>query len=287
MHDIRLDNSFFPAHVHQAVTLRNEARTGSGLWLPPGMSTRNTIGYTDVAVVLSPVTRKSPRLLIWGAIVGDVVHNLASALDNIVAALAAINPSPPVAHTAAERQVHSTHRRTQGFPSCGDRRDWPSQMDRYLFFVDRDLVHRLIEPLQPFVARERRGLDPKHHPLRILHDLWNRDKHHAINLCLVASEFHGATARIPVLFGDQVLHVEVIERYPLRPIKQKTIVGVVRIRFPYEVDFAQAAEVPVFVDPRIALGVVFGEGIPAEGDSLFEKLQEARDMIIDLINVLA
>ncbi|MGD0855414.1 MAG: hypothetical protein ABSA18_06375 [Dehalococcoidia bacterium] len=99
----------------------------------------------------------------WGVVVGDVLHNLHSALDNIVWQLALINHARPYSRTA--------------FPiwnmnSASARAD----INRLLQHVPND-ARQVIESLQPYIAP-----NPTFHPLWVLHELSDCDKHRIITL---------------------------------------------------------------------------------------------------------
>lgn len=98
--------------------------------------------------------------------VGDVVHNLASALDNAMFALAELRTG---------REIEQT-----SFPLYGDIRDYRrfrqkrSCWLRHLTVADRALIQRC----QPY----RGGDFAFYHPLAQLYRLWNRDKHRTLNV---------------------------------------------------------------------------------------------------------
>lgn len=108
-----------------------------------------------------------------GVIVSDVVHNLRSALDQLVWALTIHHqrraPREPVGKRCWWRNVQ--------FPICRYESDWRSEETRRLQGIRSDL-RRLIKEEQPFAS----GQDPDRHPLWVLQELWNRDKHRAVPL---------------------------------------------------------------------------------------------------------
>lgn len=100
----------------------------------------------------------------WGVITGEFVHNLRSALDHLVYALPLVEggkrpakPDLPVFETEDPKRSSEDRIRDR----VGD--------------VVPEAI-RIIKAAQPF----NRPDDPKSHPLAILHDLWNWDKHNAI-----------------------------------------------------------------------------------------------------------
>ncbi|HEY3864469.1 MAG TPA: hypothetical protein VGL54_00095 [Solirubrobacteraceae bacterium] len=108
----------------------------------------------------------------WGAIIGEIVHDFRSALDQLVCEFVRLNGGTP-------RKSHSFPLRkeepTQGFAvemrrQRADRRG--HMLYGPLFGVSDDAV-ALIESCQPYKG-------PNGARLRQLHDLWNTDKHETL-----------------------------------------------------------------------------------------------------------
>jgi hypothetical protein len=108
-------------------------------------------------VFVDSIDPPPPRL---GVLVGDFVHNLRSALDHVVWQLALTRGDEP----STELQ----------FPIVSDRERWPGAVRRRLPDVPDEAV-RLIETMQPYHHD-----DPMTHPLAVLRDLSNEDKHRVI-----------------------------------------------------------------------------------------------------------
>lgn len=107
----------------------------------------------------------SPPLDDWGLLIGECVHNLRSALDNLAYSLARLKCDPP-----------SRPDRVR-FPICEDRSKFKKENRRSLDQMQAEAVS-LIEQLQPF-QRERPDVEatPDRDPLVLLRWLSNRDKH--------------------------------------------------------------------------------------------------------------
>jgi hypothetical protein len=105
----------------------------------------------------------------WGAIIGEIVHDLRSALDNLVCQLLAPNGErPDVGHAFPVLATEpaggfATHTRRQSADRRGRPRHGP------LFGVGDEAL-TIIEACQPYSRQD--GL-----PLQRLHALWNLDKH--------------------------------------------------------------------------------------------------------------
>jgi hypothetical protein len=94
----------------------------------------------------------------WGVIIGDAVHCLRSALDQLVAGLCSERPSL-----------------TTGFPICLKKRDWVVRAPGMYWSVPSAYV-AVLDRAQPY----HRGDAAHMQPLAILNDLWNLDKHRGI-----------------------------------------------------------------------------------------------------------
>ncbi len=195
---------------------------------------RDFLSTYTISVRAKPI-RAAPTLR-WGGVVGDIVHNLASALDNAVWELAQLNePDWRRLYTAAsntQRRLYDRRWLTLGFPYTKNANEWKKNIDRYLFFLDRSL-DTIFEQSQPFYTGQRSGNDPEFEPLWILHELWNRDKHRTVNLTTASVGFQSISPRMPGLFpGDPELPAGTIKAFPLRPIEGETEVAVVRLQLP-------------------------------------------------------
>jgi hypothetical protein len=98
---------------------------------------------------------------VLGVILGDLVHNLRSSLDHIVWQLALTSTSKP--------------RRQTSMPLATTPTDFASARRSLLRDVPGEAVAAL-ERIQPY-AHAVFGDDPFRHPLTMLHELWNVDKH--------------------------------------------------------------------------------------------------------------
>jgi hypothetical protein len=272
--------------VMQAATLQRIHSlpvTPSGLVLPPRLTTRMLARTFMASVTLTPRPRVSAPLLKWGIAIGEIVHNLASALDNLVFELAETNPNPPPPpRNAAERTAHRHARSAQGFPYCTDRARWSETVQRNIFFVDR-AMDSVFEEVQPFFARERRGVAPEYHPLWLLHELWNRDKHRTVNVATSAATLEDAYALMPDLFPDHPdLPARTVQTFPSRPIQGTTEVAYVLVELPRQITVP--TNVQMHMKARFSLTILLGSGAPGEGQNALDVLMRARDEIAGILN---
>jgi hypothetical protein len=119
-------------------------------------------GWCDIALV--PQGVKEPRLSV---ILGDVIHNLRSALDYVVTALA----------EASDAKLSSAHQ----FPIYKDAADYAARVGTPIAAKTHGPLHKIthslavIEAWQPY----RRKPDPRTDPLWGIHRFSNADKHRA------------------------------------------------------------------------------------------------------------
>jgi hypothetical protein len=109
----------------------------------------------------------------WGVFVGEIVHNLRSALDHIVWQLALL-----------KTKTESPHKGTS-FPIFTVDNSWSQGMiDASLKDVPDD-AKQVIKTFQPYNA----GDAAESHALWILHSLWNTDKHQTVQALPFALEW--------------------------------------------------------------------------------------------------
>lgn len=130
----------------------------------------------------------------WSLMAGDCVHNLRSALDSLVYAIAIYqsgqNPPPD------EDNLQ--------FPIVSDPAKFPKQKTRRIKFLSQ-AVQNEIEKLQPY-NRPHPGLPPL---LELLSDLNNQDKHRTLNV--VAASPHKASIDGLILpVGSEVTSITAI-----------------------------------------------------------------------------
>jgi hypothetical protein len=111
--------------------------------------------------------RESPPLR-WGVLIGDVVHNMRSALDHLAWQLVLLNAAQPTTRTQ--------------FPIYGDEAAYRRESAQQVVDGISDDDKAAIEELQPF--RHPRGADKPHH-LSVLQELSNVDKHRVVHTTLV------------------------------------------------------------------------------------------------------
>jgi hypothetical protein len=200
---------------------------------------------------------------VWSLMVGDVIHASRSALDNLTYSLAAKSlggpPSPkqargiqfPISETADE--FHGTREKRP-------QKAWISLLS--------DEARAAIELLQPYQTPS----PAKPHPLSVLRELANIDKHRHILLT-------GATLR------------------PLSVIVRNTTGGFLSFAATFSGPFEEGAIGCVFPDTNvdispdgainmssdIAVDVAFGLGPPMDGASVRPELLRIHDHIVDVV----
>jgi len=147
--------------------------------------------------------------LTWGVMLGEIVHDLRSALDHAIFQLTL---------NYVHREISGTGFPISDDPTSWDKRGGKRQADNPLAYDWRCAMYQLrgvgpgvveyIKRLQPYSTQ-----DPKSSPLLALHALWNQDKHrliHAWGLELDQGRseirYEGPPRPHKVLFETGVLH---------------------------------------------------------------------------------
>ena len=83
-------------------------QTTSGIHLPrPFTRRRMFFSAIPITITLTPNTDLSPQFFRWGVLIGEIVHNIGSALDNLIWELAQAYPSqwPPEPPVTANSRI--------------------------------------------------------------------------------------------------------------------------------------------------------------------------------------
>jgi hypothetical protein len=107
----------------------------------------------------------------WGVVVGDLLHDVRSALDHAAYQLVA----------SGRAATEETLRESQ-FPICDSKSTFDDAVPRRLAGVDRELL-AVVEDAQPFQYH-----DVLNSPLHHLRELSNRDKHRLVTPLVLASD---------------------------------------------------------------------------------------------------
>ncbi len=150
----------------------------------------------------------------WGIRVGEIVHNLRSALDHVICALfIKANRQPP--------ELRDKHQ----FPIFNTQADFRRTIPQFLKGLD-DKAIDLIRSEQPFSICEGGTGESVESPLWHLKELSNCDKHRTIHL--VGILLHEYNFTFPPLIREVTLHKEVVQNSG--PIQQDAVLA--RAYFP-------------------------------------------------------
>lgn len=185
----------------------------------------------------------------WGIVIGDAVHCLRSALDQLVTSLC----TEPSRRTA--------------FPICRTKKDWAITAPAQIWSLPEDYA-AVINAAQPY----HRGNDNAHlHPLAILNELWNLDKHEAIPaVALVPSKI-----KIKVTRTVNLATWTAFRTHPGRALEEGTVLGESTIT---QVDAALKAN--MYVDSHISIDVGFGQIPKASSVSLKPVGKTFREQLV-------
>lgn len=203
----------------------------------------------------------------WGLMAGDIVHNLRSALDCLAYGLARGNLGRP----PDEREA----KRTQ-FVLLDDLADWAEQSRRYLSHLSAS-ASAVIDALQPY-----HGWHGGHrHPLSVLRDLANVDKHRHIPVTTTAV----VTSNIEVV-KDKAYVAAWHAANPGKPggVSGQGVRGAFEEGAIFLITKLIGYENPkMHVDLELSLDIQFGQGWPAEGRRVIQFLRETHTHIRDVV----
>lgn len=189
----------------------------------------------------------------WGVLIGEIVHNLRSALDHAVYAAAA-KPS-----------------RDTEFPIFKKPESWEKYSGAPLYSIP-EKARTIIERAQPYHLKP----DPSLHDLAILHAMWNHDKHRLVHATALISGKPGPP--ISVVSGvDEIVKV----KYFSRSLKDDVKIANVVLRP------TPGLEPKLQMEGKLPMGIAFAEGIDGcqaiKGLHVLAVLQNAYDAVTWLV----
>ncbi len=217
------------------------------------------------------IFKRNPPLLYWGTIIGDVVHNLRSALDHIV-------------YTISYRgnPAEFANDNTTAFPICDQsntfharrRREWkPLHEIRGI----PPEAQAIIEGLQPY---NRGNVAMKSDPLWILREMDDIDKHRTIHISGWSA--HAIALDITELMPGVRLHSHSIR--PTGAIES----GAILVEIDYSADFAIVnPDVPaMYMDKEFLFTIAFSDDTPLAGQQVQAALFDLSVYVQGIVNAL-
>jgi hypothetical protein len=185
----------------------------------------------------------------WSVIIGDIVHNLASALDHLAWQLVILNCRTPI-----DRQT--------AFPIFGDKEKWESSKrlgGQWMMEGMSDFHKLALRWYQPYWSN-----DPEKPPLARLRQLWNFDKHRTLTPVL-GKYAPDSTITLHAVHDVQLGTFTGSSSAPLGPVED-------------DAEFARVPVVPsgpyptIHLQGEVALDILFGEGSGSVGERIDETL---------------
>lgn len=181
------------------------------LWSEDDLKKRSTIWHMEIF---------EPPPLRLSLIVADCVSNMRSALDYLMWQL------------VSKYKSGRPSTRTQ-FPICVSRESW-NKVKRAIRYMPEEVI-KYLELLQPYQATERGAPAGSRTILRLLHDLWNREKHRELSeLCfLISIDFDPSRSDYRFEIGQTTVHegrAVVARAFPLTPDAQPDIQAKVAVK---------------------------------------------------------
>jgi hypothetical protein len=213
----------------------------------------------------------------WGAIIGDVVHNLRSALDHLVWQLTLANGHTPPAVIPGKgpgSEWKNIRFPTYTFDSrkrylSGRRIPWRYKPPCSLWGV-RSALRTELQRLQPFNHRQ----DALKKPLAILEELWNIDKHRHLHLALFFVGLHDVESQ------DPKIQFRIVKKRSLGPFKGRAEIGRVE---PVGGPYRNWMMVQKNVQPILTFDTAFEQGPPAYGGRVMETLERLHDTVAAIL----
>lgn len=211
-----------------------------------------------------------PDVETWGGILGDVVHDLRSALDHIAwqTTLNRHGPAPP------EPLPRRDPWRRIAFPILSDSTLWDAEFEKggHLWGV-KDLKARF-ERHQPFTTGP---LAPEREPLSMLEGLWNIDKHRCIHFARVEAAIDTID---PTTWAGSAIPVVAIDWYmdEFRTVEEAAPVARFKILAPIP------AQGEVHMNSTVIAYIALEEGPPAFGEELFKVIDDVTASVREVVD---
>jgi hypothetical protein len=218
----------------------------------------------------------------WGAIIGDVVHNLRSALDHLVWQLTIANGHTPPPVIPLKRRDPGGIWRDIAFPihvdtypldHLGNLIPWSASKEPKSLWGVRPDLRTVIQKLQPFSRRKNSSKEP----LAVLDELWNTDKHRHLHLAHFLVVLDDVDTVVTSFVTPEVT-LRVVKKYAPRPLKGCTEIG--RLE---NVGQHRHLGADMDVDLRVSFDVAFQQGPPAYGGGVMETLKRLHDTVAAVI----
>lgn len=180
---------------------------------------------------------------------GDVLHNLRSSLDHLVGCLVERHGGIVKRHHTFP--IYSDHATYEG--NVNQRRRKNDRAGPLDGIPAQSPERALIQSAQPYHRRD----DSREHPLAVLNELVNIDKHRAIHVGAVYPQAAGALDLLEWTPADADLVDQALSWQPGQPLEGRTHIA--RLRFS---DARPATDVRV--KANLSVGIAFGEGAPKD-----------------------
>ena len=240
----------------------------------PAMWTEPPTRENALRVIIFAEATEDPPSLIWGPIIGDIVHNLRSALDQTAWGLSVDYQATLGNHPPPDPIPPKDPWRAISFPICTRSTQWPSAVRRKLWAVDPALLASL-QGLQPYITGPQA---PDREPLAVLEELWNIDKHRHLHLVNATIELRDVFSTEP--FGEDLrIDFEVISKRAPGPLVGPTEIGRARPIDRPGIQTPRTNLPQMFMNPDLAVDVAFDQGAPAHGGSILQTLRSLRKTV--------
>jgi hypothetical protein len=229
---------------------------------------------------------KKPRLDVWAAVAGDVVHNLRSALDHVVWELTIRNRGTKPAYPLTsdwkriEFPIFRLKRDFHGAPSESGTNPFPYGSGLYKIRGVDPRLHALFDCLQPFHDGPRRDRNT----LQILHELDIIDKHRHIPVLasvVAPEEIEIFPDRVLPAFASAI-RIDVVEVFKPGPFQDGTPLAGFSQSGKFQVS---SYALPMHVEPKLSFDVQLEKGRPTMGEPLLPTLGRMIKRVEEIIDL--
>ncbi len=258
-------------------------------WIRPSL-----IGILSVKFRVILQLREPLPVLAWGTAVGEIVHNLRSALDQLTWELTirhqrrlGSTPRNSPEKRWGSVQFPTSERLIKPAVAARGVRYWPDQAGTCLWGID-PAVRARFEKFQP----HHFGRRYKRHALWVLNELWNMDKHRTVSVTVAYGDLRSIEVvpneqnpRSTALFKN--FRFQFLSGTAAGPLKNGTEVASV-LMLPQRGPWIDIANTPsVKVGTELSFQPRFQKAGPAQGVNLLACLLTGRDLVRDILTDFA
>ncbi|GEM_PF-3393228 len=252
------------------------------------------VSHTTAVKYRATLSLKPLPIIDWSTALGEIIHDLRCALDYLTWELSirhqrrhGISPGsrPDLAWRSVQFPVSDIAQPVKPVKGAKSLRDWPNQSSRCLWGIDMGVWGRF-EKFQPHHLKR----SYKRHPLWVLTELWNADKHRSPSIVV---PWRAAQYDVTVTPDDddpasaglvEDLTCEMLWEKKAGPLKdgEELCQFVVRRKNPAMLVGSGndiSLRIPIVVNPKLRFQPRFHKSGPGRGEVIFLALKGLQDYV--------